>query len=382
MRKSICLFAILLGVLFSGCDMPPEETGGQEGIKIVTVTELPEATATPELTPTEKPEATATLERRPTEKPGATVTPERRPTEKPEATATPEPTPTRKPEPTPTEKPKASATPGPTEPTATQKPAPTPGPELTLSDIPAYAGKEYVTINENKPYFTEYSTESFESYSELDNLGRCGAAFACIGRDLMPTVERGEIGSVKPSGWHTVRYDTSVIKDYFLYNRCHLIAYQLTGENANEKNLITGTRFLNMEGMKPFEDRTADYIERTGNHVMYRVTPMFEGDNLVATGVRMEGWSVEDNGEGICFHIFAYNVQPGITIDYATGESALAPAAAEEEKDYVLNTNTKKFHVPGCSSVETIKEKNKQLYTGGREEIIEKGYKPCKRCNP
>lgn len=360
MRKSICLFTILLGLLFSGCDMPPEETGGQEGIKIVTVTELPEATATPELTPTEKLGAIATPEPMPTEKPGATATPELMPTEKPKATATP----------------------GPTEPTATQKPAPTPGPELTLSDIPAYAGKEYVTINENKPYFTEYSTESFESYSELDALGRCGTAFACIGRDLMPTVERGEIGSVKPSGWHTIRYDTSVIKDYFLYNRCHLIGYQLTGENANEKNLITGTRYLNIEGMKPFEDRTADYIERTGNHVMYRVTPMFEGNNLVAAGVRMEGWSVEDYGEGICFHIFVYNVQPGITIDYATGESALAPAAAEEEKDYVLNTNTKKFHVPGCSSVETIKEKNKQLYTGGREEIIEKGYKPCKRCNP
>lgn len=347
MRKAICLFAILSGLLFSGCNMPPEEIGGQESIETVMVTELPEAT--PEVAATPEPMPTVTL------KPTLTETPE--------ATATPKPTPTELPE-------------------ATPEPTATPVLEIKLSDIPAYAGKEYITINENKPYFTEYSTESFESYSELDALGRCGTAFACIGLDLMPTVERGEIGSVKPSGWHTIRYDTSVIKDYFLYNRCHLIGYQLTGENANEKNLITGTRFLNMEGMKPFEDRTADYIERTGNHVMYRVTPMFEGDNLVATGVRMEGWSVEDNGEGICFHIFAYNVQPGITIDYATGESALAPVAAEEEKDYVLNTNTRKFHVPGCGSVETIKEKNKQYYTGGREEIIERGYSPCKCCNP
>lgn len=341
MRKYVLI--ILLMLFFSGCTVPSAPTMQPEA--------TPEITATPKATPTKLQEATAT--------------PKPTPAMQPEAT----------PEATPTELPKATATSNPT-------PVPEKGPELKLSDIPAYAGKEYVIINENRPYFTEYSTESFESYSELDDLGRCGTAFACIGRDLMPTVERGEIGSVKPSGWHTVRYDTSVIKDYFLYNRCHLIAYQLTGENANEKNLITGTRFLNMEGMKPFEDETADYIERTGNHVMYRVTPMFEGDNLVAAGVRMEGWSVEDNGEGICFHIFAYNVQPGITIDYATGESALTPVAAAEEKDYVLNTNTKKFHVPDCGSVKTIKEKNKQLYTGARETVIERGYSPCKRCNP
>lgn len=168
----------------------------------------------------------------------------------------------------------------------------------------------------------EYTTESFETYSELDALGRCGVAYANISKDLMPTEERGEIGMIKPSGWHTVKYP-EVIEDLFLYNRCHLIGYQLSGENANEKNLITGTRYLNVEGMLPFENKVAAYVRKTGNHVLYRVTPVFEGDNLVAEGVLMEAFSVEDAGKGVEFCVFAYNIQPGIEIDYATGESRL-----------------------------------------------------------
>ena len=188
--------------------------------------------------------------------------------------------------------------------------------------IASYNGEPYVEINGNRPFFeeSEYTTDVFEIYSELDSLGRCGVAFANICKELMPTEERGEIGSVRPSGWHTAKYP-DVIEDLFLYNRCHLIGFQLAGENANEKNLITGTRFMNVDGMLPFENEVADYVRRTGNHVMYRVTPVFEGDNLVADGVLMEAYSVEDDGKGVCFCVFVYNVQPGIEIDYRTGES-------------------------------------------------------------
>lgn len=193
-----------------------------------------------------------------------------------------------------------------------------------LSNIPAYSGEAYVILNENQPEFEieELTTESYEYYSELDALGRCGVAYACIGTDLMPTEERTSIGHVKPSGWHTIKYD--IISDKYLYNRCHLIGFQLTGENANEKNLITGTRQLNVEGMQPFETDVAKYIKETNYHVMYRVTPIFDGNNLVANGVQMEAYSIEDSGEGICFNIFVYNVQDGIEIDYATGDSWLA----------------------------------------------------------
>ena len=187
-----------------------------------------------------------------------------------------------------------------------------------------YSGNPFVEVNGNVPYFgkEEYTTESFEIYSELDSLGRCGVAYANIGKDLMPVEERGEIGMVKPSGWHTVKYP-EVIEDLFLYNRCHLIGYQLSGENANVQNLITGTRYLNVEGMLPFENKVASYVRETGNHVLYRVTPVFEKDNLVAEGVQMEAYSVEDEGKGVAFCVFVYNVQPGIEIDYATGESKL-----------------------------------------------------------
>lgn len=281
---------------------------------------------------------------------------------------------------------------------------------FSLSDVPAYSGKAYTSVNGNVPYFTaaELTTTSFETYSDLDTLGRCGVTYACIGQDLMPTEERGSIGMVKPTGWHTVRYDGFVDGNY-LYNRCHLIGYQLTGENANTKNLITGTRYLNIEGMLPFENMVADYIQETNNHVLYRVIPIFEGNNLLANGVLMEGYSVEDKGAGVSYCVFAYNVQPGIEIDYATGESKLADGAQQEEQktatvtptpspepekqepatgseasqaDYILNTNTKKFHYPTCSSVNDMKEKNKQEFFGTRDETIALGYSPCGRCKP
>ena len=195
-------------------------------------------------------------------------------------------------------------------------------PTATLDSIPEWDGETpYVIINDNTPFFTEDEivSESFERYGELDGLGRCTVCIACVGVDIMPTEERGSIGSVKPSGWQTVKYD--FVSGKYLYNRCHLIGYQLTGENANRENLITGTRFLNIEGMLPFEDMVADYVKETENHVLYRVTPLFNGDDLVAEGVLLEGWSVEDEGEGICFCVYAYNAQPGIIIDYNTGDS-------------------------------------------------------------
>lgn len=267
-----------------------------------------------------------------------------------------------------------------------------------LSDLPAYAGEPYVTINDNQPFFTEedYTTNSFETYSPLDSLGRCGSAYACVGQDLMPTEDRESISSVTPSGWINVQYDGQ-----YLYNRCHLIGFQLTGENANEENLITGTRYMNVDGMLPFENMVADYVKETDNHVLYRVTPVFDGDNLVASGVLMEAYSVEDNGEGVTFCVYAYNVQPGVTIDYATGASAKsgealpqvsAPAqtaagrgednSQDQTGSYVLNTSSKKFHLPDCSGVESMNEANRQDYTGSRQDLIDQGYAPCGICKP
>lgn len=260
----------------------------------------------------------------------------------------------------------------------------------TLTAIPAYNGSAYVAVNGNVPYFTdaEMSADGFESYSDLDSLGRCGTASASVGPETMPTEDRGEIGSVKPSGWQSVKYD--IVDGKYLYNRCHLIGYQLTAENANEKNLITGTRFLNIEGMLPFENMVADYVKETGNHVMYRVTPVFEGDNLVASGVLMEGKSVEDDGEGILYCVYCYNVQPGINIDYATGASYLDSTSSSQagtqengtEETYILNKNSKKFHYPSCSSAGDISEDNRAEYTGSRQDLIDKGYEPCGRCHP
>ncbi len=256
-----------------------------------------------------------------------------------------------------------------------------------LTDIPAYAGNSFVILDDNKPAFSKKDrerTDAFETYSDLDELGRCGVAYANICKELMPTEERGAIGMVKPTGWHTVKYDN--VEGKYLYNRCHLIGYQLAGENANEKNLITGTRYLNVTGMLKFEDLVADYVNETNYHVLYRVTPVFEGDNLVASGVEMEAYSVEDKGEGVSFHVFLYNVQPGITIDYATGESWLDDSKTTEDNEktlnYVLNTNTHKFHKGNCESVRDIAGSNKEVYTGNREDLINMGYEPCKRCKP
>lgn len=284
---------------------------------------------------------------------------------------------------------------------------------VSTSSIPAYSGKAYIAINNNVPYFTEsdLTTTSYEHYSSLDSLGRCGVAVANIGKDIMPTGERGNIGSVKPTGWHTVKYDN--VSGKYLYNRCHLIGYQLTAENANTRNLITGTRYLNIEGMLPFENMVADYIKETNNHVLYRVTPIFEGNNLLASGVQIEAKSVEDKGAGILFNVYCYNVQPDIVIDYATGSSYSAlssnstssnqtitsstPTVEQEQpkqetiintptnnntQTYILNTNTKKFHYSDCGSASRISEKNKGTHTGTRDELISQGYSPCGNCDP
>lgn len=343
--------------------------------------------------------------------------------------------------------------------------------KITLSNLPAYSGEAYVELNDNVPNFSksDLTTKAFEKYSELDELGRCGVAYANVCTETMPTEKRGNIGMIKPSGWHTVKYDN--VDGKYLYNRCHLIGYQLTAENANEKNLITGTRYLNVEGMLPFENMVADYVEETDNHVLYRVTPIFNGKNLLASGVQMEAYSVEDKGKGVSFNVYCYNVQPDINIDYSNGESKLVDgtiasiklnytkyslevgqsktfvattspeSAAKSVKwyssnnkiatvsssgkvtavkagtvtitvktsnglkatckvtvkaksgsasngtslgktTYILNTNTKKFHYPSCSSVKQMKDKNKKKVTGSRDEIIKMGYDPCKRCNP
>ncbi len=280
---------------------------------------------------------------------------------------------------------------------------------ITLNDIPVYSDSPYVEINNNIPFFTEeekLNTTVFENYSNLDSLGRCGVAYANLCKELLPTEERGEIGDVRPSGWHTVKYN-DLIEGNYLYNRCHLIAYRLAGENANRKNLITGTRYLNSIGMLTFENTVGDYIEYSDNHVLYRVTPIFEGDNLIASGVEMEAWSVEDGGKDICFNVYCYNVQPGISIDYATGDSEEDNSSNGyidisnndttydsnnetkeittdnqniESCDYVVNTNTKKFHKPTCSSVSDMAEHNKWYYSGTIDELKGKGYIPCKRC--
>lgn len=272
-------------------------------------------------------------------------------------------------------------------------------PTVNMDQIPEYSGKPFVYIDDNVPSFEEeYMTQqSFEKYSSLDYLGRCGVAFANVGKDLMPTEERGSIGMVKPSGWQIAKYDS--VDGKYLYNRCHLIGFQLTGENANERNLITGTRYMNVEGMLPFENEIADYVKSTGNHVLYRVTPIFEGMNLLATGVHMEAYSVEDEGRGVCFNVFCYNVQPHIIIDYATGENQSdgtvnqLPVGGKTQVDeeegqknqkqkYVLNTNTMKFHYPTCKSAEETKAHNKDEVKAKRTELLKQGYEPCKRCNP
>ena len=289
---------------------------------------------------------------------------------------------------------------------------------LSYRDVPAFEGNPYVYVNDGEPTFTDEQRAAepgHEHYGELDELGRCTAAFAVVGPETQPTEKRGSIGEIRPSGWQMAKYD--FVEGKYLFNRCHLLGYQLTGENANPQNLITGTRYLNIQGMLPFENAVADYVDATGNHVLMAVTPIFEGSELVARGVHMMAESVEDGGEGVAFNVFCYNVQPGVVIDYGTGESMLeedatplpdvsgaesAPDTASEgagageasEKgatgsaegkgttEYVLNTNSKKFHLPSCSSVDQMSPKNREDVEDTRENLIANGYDPCKRCNP
>ena len=257
--------------------------------------------------------------------------------------------------------------------------------------VPAYAGSPSVQVNGNKPSFdseliAKAEGGSFENYRPLDSLGRATGAVVCAGLDTMPEGERGSIGDVRPTGFHLTRYDW--VDGKYLYNRCHLIGWQLTGENSNARNLITGTRSMNVEGMLPYENRIDDYIESTGNHVLYRATPVYEGGDLVARGVLLEARSVEDGGRGLSFCVFCFNVEPGVTIDYATGASAADGTMQEEDLvdetkfNYILNTNTKRIHEPSCPSVDDMKEKNKQGFNGTVEEAEAKGYVPCGRCKP
>lgn len=288
-------------------------------------------------------------------------------------------------------------------------------------DLPAYDGSPYVYVNDGEPAFTgeeRAAAAGTEFYGELDALGRCTTTFAVVGVETMPTEERGSIGEVRPTGWKMGKYD--FVDGKYLYNRCHLLGFQLTGENANVCNLITGTRYMNVDGMLPFENAVADYVHATGNHVLMRATPVFDGDDLVARGVHMMAESVEDGGDGVAFNVFVYNVQPGVVIDYRTGENmaaedatplpavsgdgaeassgggdgakgsagggtALSDSGAGTDKgttEYVLNTNSKKFHVPSCSSVDQMSAKNRQDVEDTRENIIARGFDPCKRCNP
>lgn len=272
-------------------------------------------------------------------------------------------------------------------PVQTEPPAPSPeaeqqassGTGFNLADVPAYTTEPYVTINNNVPYFSadEITAVSFEEYPPLDNLGRCRPCTASVGTDLMPTEKRGDISSVKPSGYKNKPYD--FVDQEYVYNRCHLIAYMLAGENDNERNLITGTRYLNTQGMLPFEEKVSDYVKNTGNHVMYRVTPIFEGDNLVASGVLMEAYSVEDNGSGLQYNVYCYNVQPGVEINYATGENWLANVEGEVET-FIVNTNSNKFHLPNCDNAANISEKNKKVVESTYQMLMKQGYSPCGQC--
>ncbi len=311
-------------------------------------------------------------------------------------TPTPQPTATLEPVVTVTQSPASSSAPLPTEPVYAG---------FDYDDVPEYSDRPYVKINGDIPFFSAdmLTTECFEDYGELDELGRCTECIACVGEECMPAEERGPIGQIKPTGWHTVKYKG--IDGNYLYNRCHLIGYQLTAENANPRNLITGTRYLNVQGMSYWEDITGNYILSTGNHVLYRSTPIFVGEELLVRGVLLEAVSVEDNGAGLCFCVFCYNVQPDVIIDYSTGESwgeeytGSTPTPTDEpqitqepdisatpddkgEVTYIFNTRSMKFHYPDCSGVAKMAEHNKYEFYGTREEAIAAGYSPCGICKP
>lgn len=289
--------------------------------------------------------------------------------------------------------------------------------KINLNEIPEYSGSPGVEINGGEPFFTKKerkSAESFEKYSDLDPLGRCGVAFACLGPETMPGDERESIANVTPTGWeyngisNNNTYD--FVEDNYIFNRCHLIGHQLAGENDNEKNLITGTRYLNIEGMLPYENSIAEYIKSTGNHVLYRVTPIFKGYDYVARGVLMEAYSVEDSGKGITICVYLYNVQPGVYIDYFTGvniiEGGALPDYSEDNTNdntdnntnnsdantdnsteetpitYILNTNSKLYHLPDKHCSNSISDKNRAEFSGTKEEVEAMGYRACGSCKP
>ena len=287
--------------------------------------------------------------------------------------------------------------------------------------IASYTGQPIVELDGNSPHLNASDAQggAFQTYSELDELGRCGAAYACLGPETLSSEDRGDISDVHPSGWDGSTY--GFIDQEKIFNRSHLIAHSLSGQDANERNLITGTRYFNAQSMQMYENEVLSYIRSTNNHVLYRVTPVFEGENLVASGVQMEGLSVEDDGAGVSFNVFCYNVQPGVVIDYSNGQNWLAqayggatdtsgaatPAAtqvaapetagtqtkgatatsgsgdrAEQGTRYVLNTNSKKFHLPSCNGVAKIQAENRKDFTGSRQDLIDQGYSPCGACNP
>ena len=404
-RSRLALIALLLALstLFASCDLSggiQNETTTQE----TTVTTAPtgEDSSSDETssTPGDEQQDTSHVGDVPsdstTEPEDTSSEPENTSSSEPESTTTSEPEDTSSDEPvetTPPDEPENTTSSKPenttsTEPedTSTSEPEDTP-PEQTptdnfdYNDGPAFTNQPYFESNGNVPYFTksDYTTTSYERYSVLDTLGRCGVAMACIGKDLMPTEERESISSVTPSGWVQASYDGT-----YLYDRCHLIGFQLTGENANKQNLITGTKYFNVAGMLGFENMVADYIKETNNHVLYRVTPVFVGNELVARGVLMEAWSVEDNGDGICFNVFVYNVQPGIEIDYATGKSQeveIDPGDGQKF-EYVANKSSHKFHYASCSWVDKMSESNKEYFYTTHEEMIQRGYDPCGTCKP
>lgn len=261
-------------------------------------------------------------------------------------------------------------------------------PYISLDAVPAYDGTPYVVIDSNVPGFTSENLtyEAFEAFAQLDDLGRCGTTYANVCQELMPSEERGDISSVYPSGWNNRPYD--FVDGTYLYNRCHLIGFQLTGENANERNLVTGTRYMNVDGMLPFENMVADHVREEDHHVLYRVTPIFEGENLVCDGVQMEALCVEcaetvDTDDDFMFHVFCYNVQPGVEIDYATGENWEAQIEyTGTEYDYILNTTSKKFHTAECPNGVEMVGPNRSDVTCTRQELIDKGYTPAGCCDP
>lgn len=359
-KLSLIALLLVLCTLFGACNnsLPVETTAGET---------TPIVTTPAETTPTDTtPEETVPAQTTPTVTVPAETTP---------AVTTPAET-------TPAETTSEITPPEITTPAELEVPALS-MPEFDIDSIPEYSFKPFAEVNGNVPFFTanQLTTESYEYYSALDNLGRCGITVACIGRDMMPTEGRGDISSVKPTGWVQATYNGN-----YLYNRAHLIGFQLTGENANKENLITGTAYFNVSGMLAFENMVADYIKETNNHVLYRVTPIFVGNELVARGVLMEAWSVEDDGDGICFNVFVYNVQPGVEIDYATGksqESNSTPSVPEDNKtNYIANKSSKKFHVPSCTWVSKMNESNKEYHTSTHDEMIANGYSPCGTCNP